>query len=99
MNGWSGLCGRFVRGGPDGGWARKGLQIYHDSRFELRLHFDQIQVVVAHESFGKFRREQAHTRKLLARQVEIEGVGFGNDLEYANFESITRFRPGHEDGA
>src|SRR6266478_6616078 len=86
-----GLGVRFVRVDPDR--SGEGLQIDHDSRFELRLHLDQIELVVANESFGEFWRKQTHGREILARQVEVESVGFGNDLEYANLQCIAGLRP------
>jgi len=36
---------------------------------------------------------QTHGRKILARQVEVESVGFGNDLEYPNLQRIAGLRP------
>src|SRR5712664_1234505 len=92
MNRWPGLSIRLVRVDPDRERSGEGLQIDHDSWFELRLHFDQIELVVANESFGEFWRKHTHGRKILARQVEVESVGFGNDLEYANLQRIARLR-------
>ena len=98
-NGRPGLCIRLARIDPDGKRSGKGLQVDHDSRLELGLHLHQIELVVAHEAFGKFRRQQAHARKIPAGQVEIKCVGLGNNLEYANLERIARLRFRHVDGA
>ena len=95
----SGFGVRFIRVDADREGTGKGLQVNDDSRFELRLHFRQVELVVANEAFREFGRQLPDGGKLLPRYVEIETVFLGHDFQNMNFQGIAGFGALDENGS
>src|SRR5712692_10587756 len=61
--------------------AGERLEIDHDARLEFGLALVPVQVKVLHEAIGELGGQGADRRELLARQVEVDPEGLGNDLQ------------------